>query len=169
MPVPVGSNVSLLRLSVMRLIIFLCLVLFLPTGCNQINRAGLSGDLKVLFESHGVEISNTSCQMIDNSRTGYCSGNLTVKDTLNLIKKMQLDRFDNYPVEAGKFNISISELNKGCRSLKGFEDDKNIVIYWKSERPEQLRLNSGVAFEYLLLFQKLDGRRSCIQLSYSYG
>ncbi len=151
------------------IILFLCLVIFLLTGCDQINRAGLSGDLKVLFESHGVEMSNTNCQMIDNSRTGYCSGNLTETDTFNLIKKMQLNRFGKYPVEASKFNISISELNKGCRSLEGLEDDKNINIYWKSERPKQLRLNSGVAFEYLLLFQKRDGRGSCVQLSYSYG
>ena len=42
-------------------------------------------------------------------------------------------------------------------------------IYSPERRAKELRLKSGGAFEYLILFQDLGSDRLCIQISYAYG
>jgi hypothetical protein len=132
-------------------------------GCdvmwNWLNRDELRRDVVGLLERHGVAPRDPACSMVGTTRTGTCRLRLECGRIPGLVEGLRL-------AEAARGDPAIDawEREGGCRSIAG-----PTKLYRSGRRPAELRLPSGSAFEYLLLYQIPGSDQVCIQVSYAYG
>ncbi len=145
---------------------------YLP-GCetiwNYINQPTLKRDVVELFRSHGVALNNPCCRMIGTSRSARCELRLTPEQVNLIVKGLNLKASKLEYLAEGNPWIKIPEPKRGCLTSKFFQGVKQVNVYGVEGRPPQLRLKSGSAFEYFILFQDLESDNVCIQVSYAYG
>ncbi len=153
--------------------LFLTVAFFHLVGCestwNYINQPTLKRDVVELFKSHGVVLNNPHCQMVGTSRSAICELHLTPEQVTLMIKGLNLKEVKLEYSPGENPWTKIPESKKGCLTSKFFQGVKKVNIYLSERRSPELRLKSGSAFEYFILFQDLETDRVCIQISYAYG
>jgi len=169
------------KLIILSVALFLCAI---TAGCNYVwnalNRNALKEDIAELASTCGVKISNPECNMIDTSRRGYCMFNSTEKEIMALVHGLKLNKvrpgLTAYDlVKNADTDIQYdSEIWHLEQILKPFDIYKvnnktKINAFFANNRPDQLRLKSSRAFDYLLLYYDSISSRACIFVSYSYG
>jgi hypothetical protein len=136
----------------------------LAAGCdtawNWANRGGLRRDVEALFRRHGVAVAGPVCTMVGTSRTGACVLRAPVDALPRLVRGLGLR-------EAGPDDGAVAgwEREGGCRTTVSGATK----VYRSGRRPPELRLSTGSAFEYLLVYQEEQSERLCVQVSYAYG
>ena len=141
----------------------LILALLMLAACT--NRVGLEGDIGDLLDNCGVQASIEQVQMSDRSRTGIVVVAIDDAGINALVECLNLQ-------PGGQENAMIAvALDEGRQE---FEHDyiKNIGglnLYISKRRPVELTLESGTAFEYLLLYHNAAEGKAVIQVSYAYG
>jgi hypothetical protein len=136
----------------------------LAAGCDTLwnwgNRDGLRQDVEALFRRHGVAVAEPACNMVGTSRTGACVLRAPVAEFPRLVSGLGLQE-----AGAGDATLAGWQREGGCRSNSG----RATKVYRSERRAPELRLPSGSAFEYLLVYQEERSERLCVQVSYAYG
>jgi hypothetical protein len=145
----------------------------LAAACGQIwsrsTALSLERDLATLLGTPGLSDSAPNCAVLGTTRTGFCVYEATEAELSSIIDQLALQPFT---VEADGSGSSVgpaSEVSAGCLAQPGFENPRRVVGFESARRAETIRLEEGVAFEYLLVFFEPVGGGICIQASYSYG
>ena len=134
---------------------------------NYGNKWTLKKDIVELFKKHGVVINDPICNMIGTTRGGICEFRASVDQIASLIRGLRLKEIEG----ASKDNLlsKIPQSKNGCLGCRSFKNVLRMRVYTSEQRPPELRLQSGAAFDYLILFQDLDTDNVCVQVSYSYS
>lgn len=163
---------------------FLWLSLLLAiTGCNVVwnilNRSSLKQDISELALLHGAKITSSTCNMIDTSRQGYCIFSASEKEIRALADGLKLvhvraEYVSNdaaYHTDNNTHERALIYLEQTIQPFEIYKVDNktNIKTFFISGRPAQLRLKSGRAFEYFLLYYDPITLRACIFVCYAYG
>jgi hypothetical protein len=153
--------------------VFWILACFSFTGCeliwNYSNKPGLQRDISELFRAHGVTLNQLACNMIGTSRSATCEFRLSPEQITVIVKGLNLKESKGGSLPEENLWKKIPNSKRGCLDCKSFNGVKRIKVYMSEIRAPELRLKSGSAFEYFILFQDLETDRVCIQVSYSYG
>jgi hypothetical protein len=143
-----------------------CLML---TGCaplwNAVNRSGLESDVRQLLKTAAVVPQHLYCRMLDSKRDASCTLQLSPSETASVIRALALKSIHSLsdpPTSLARLN---ADAGPSCVAGSASE----LASFGIAGRPNSLRLPSGSAFEYLLLFSNESTGQACIQVSYSYG
>jgi len=145
---------------------FLTIIVFALGSCEFIwdagNRGSLKKDVNELMRTDGAMQQDIDCHMSGTSRTGTCEGRITYEEITKIISTLKLTRVtDNTPTD---YEYSSWVKDGKCSSRQNLE-----LRYKSKRRAPELRLKSGSAFEYFLLFYNPEMNETCIQVSYAYG
>lgn len=141
----------------------LLVVVLLYTGCtatyNFINARSMKNGLTELFQGKEIHIPLKSCKKMGKiSRTGYCFTKASEKELEILIKTFDLQ-------EEGLSGFMPLTSEEGCgTAMKGYT-----LYASQGNRPENLRLGPGTAFDFLYVYISPKSPVSCIQASFSFG
>lgn len=148
-------------------------ILIALTACNplwnQANRSGLESDVVELLErGYGVD-ARPECRMVGRTRTGTCILSTSADQVTRLVDSLDLQEITSPPDPGQTSTISLLEAEGGCVSRPAFDDRETSEVYYEIDGRSKLRLSSGRAFEYLLLYHRPETAELCIQVSYAYG
>jgi len=154
-------------------IFFLSLILINITGCETIwnygNKRALKKDIIELFKKHGVAIKYPVCNMIGTTRDATCEFRASADQVSSLVRGLNLKEVGVESASKPNMLLKVNQANVGCLACRSFKNVSKIKVFTSGHRPSELRLKSGAAFEYLILFQDLDTDKVCVQVSYSYS
>ena len=143
------------------------------TGCdaawNLANRGSLRSDVTELFKNHGVTVSDLKCNMIGTTRSAVCEFRGKTDQVTSLVRGLKLKALEGGETSREALLRRIPEAPQGCLACFPFQTASQMKIYMSERGAKELRLKSGGAFEYLILFQDLGSSRVCVQVSYAYG
>lgn len=146
---------------------------FVLRGCDALwnlgNRGPLIRDLTELFKAQGIRAKDLSYNMIGTSRSGTCELHLSPDEVTRMVKSLNLKELKLENLSGENPWVKNPEPKKGCLTSKFFHGGKQVKGHLSGRRPPELRLKSGPAFEYFILFQDLETDKVCIQVSYAYG
>jgi len=149
------------------------LLLTVLMGCETIwnygNKWALKKDIVELFKKNGVVIKDPVCNMVGTSRDATCEFYASVDQVSSLARSLNLKEVEGEGGSMANLLLKVPESKVGCLICRSFKNVSKIRVYMSGQRPIELRLKSGAAFEYLILFQDLDTDKVCVQVSYSYG
>ena len=150
-----------------RFIPVLVVATVLLTGCsaafNFFNARGMKNDLTKLFEMREISAPLQKCKMIKNSRMGYCSTEASEEELEQMIQAFDLEEVTSPPPI-----MTSEDFFAGCGSVvPGTQGNRMYASY--GNRPENLRLAPGKAFDVLLLYISSVESVHCIQTSISFG
>ena len=163
------------RLSARRIVLLLPLVMLL--GCdavwNILNRGALRHDVMTLMGETPDTLGSMSCRMSGTTRDGTCLFHGSVDLVNRVARRVELRPWVPSPDEAMVKRFPYDGLIKnGCRSMPAFSDvfgPSPVSVYESVRRAPTLRLPSGRAFEYLVLFHNRQTDDACVDTSYAYG
>jgi hypothetical protein len=142
-------------------------------GCSSLwnwgNQGALIGGMVEVLRPIGVTADSLECQMIGNTRTGYCLLDTTPQMVTTLATTLGLDYRVANPDDPLTLPPIVDAGKAGCLSPQVFGNVRGLPAYWLGGRPKQLELSGGGQFEYLMLIFNPTSKRSCIQVSYAYG
>jgi hypothetical protein len=136
--------------------------LLLLTGCSVVfdivNKRGLKSDLNAFFQEKGLSVPLKSCKMVQGSRSGYCFTSAGEQELQELIQVFNLQ-------PENLTGLKPMDFARGCGSAMKAD---RLYISW-GNRPENLRIGPGKAFDYLYVSTSTKNTKSCIQTSFSFG
>ncbi len=151
----------------------LILLAVLAASCSSLwnwgNRGALISGMVEVLRPIGVTADNLECQMIGDTRSGYCLLDTTPNMLATLATSLGLDYRVANPDDPLTLPPIVDSGKAGCLSAEVFGNVRGLPAYWLGGRPKQLELSSGGQFEYLMLIFNPASGRSCIQVSYAYG
>jgi hypothetical protein len=132
-------------------------------GCemalNAMNRQ-LAEDVGELLARHGAKIDRPACHMIGATRAGACTMTLTPEQVEHVIAGLTLEA-------SGEDRPTPST---ACASILASTPRDQIRAFMTTgDRPPELRLSRGMAFDELWLVQNRQTGRVCIQATYAYS
>jgi hypothetical protein len=143
------------------------------TACGAIysrsTATALERDLSLLSGVPGFTDPSPICAVIGTTRTGYCLYETSSAEVSSLVERLALHAITLDPRGSGSTVAPQAEIEEGCLAQPGFENPIPLSVYESERRGETIRLESGTAFEYLLLIYEPVGNVMCIQASYAYG
>lgn len=154
-------------------LLFASFIAFTLSSCdaawNLANRRSLENDLTELFNKHGVGVADPVCNMIGTTRSATCEFRASTEQVTSLVGGLNLREVGPEDSTRDCLLTRIPEPNTGCLGCRSLKNAARLRVYLSERRPQELRLKSGGAFEYLILFQDLDTGSVCVQVSYAYG
>jgi len=107
--------------------------------------------------------------MIGTTRGATCEIRASADQVSSIVRRLNLKEVEGQDMSKANLQLKLPQLKEGCLACRSFKNVSKIRAYLSGRRPSELRLKSGVAFEYLILFQDLDTDKVCVQVSYSYS
>ena len=145
----------------------------LAAACGQIwsrsTALSLERDLATLLGTPGLSDSAPNCNVLGTTRTGFCVYEATEAELSSIVAQLDLLPFTLEADGSGSSVGPAEEVSAGCLDQPGFENPRRVVAFESDRRADTIRLENGVAFEYLLVFFEPVGGGICIQASYAYG
>ncbi|MBK9063207.1 MAG: hypothetical protein IPL89_08430 [Acidobacteria bacterium] len=126
------------------------------------NRAGLLSDVTALLAAHGVTPRNLDCRMEGTTRDASCSFRAPAAEVEALARALALEQVD-LAADSRSPLFRLVALAPGRCGARG------VPASGAAGRPASLRLKSGRAFEFLVLFHADGAEEACLFLSYAYG
>jgi hypothetical protein len=123
---------------------------------------GLRQDVQALLRPFAGEIA-MECEAVEETRAGYCLGTL---DQISLARTGAGLRLQEAFSDAAR-NAAMQEAGS-CLNRPEFQNTI-LKIAEARNRPPQLELPNGSAFEYLYLIWDQPTGKFCVAASYSYG
>lgn len=146
---------------------------FLAGACGQIwsrsTALSLERDLATLLGPPGLSDTAPNCAVLGTTRTGFCVYEATETELSSIVAQLDLLPITVDADGSGSSVGPAGEVSAGCLAQPGFENPRRVVGFESARRAEVLRLENGLAFEYLLVFFEPVGGGICIQASYAYG
>ncbi len=136
---------------------------------NLANRGSLKNDIQELFERYGVLLSDPVCDMIGTTRSGTCQFRASSVEIASLVLGLNLKEVETGEQLDVDLSIKIPESKVGCLACRSFKEVRRMKVFQSERRAKELRLKSGRAFEYFIVFRDLDSDKVCVQVSYAYG
>jgi hypothetical protein len=136
---------------------------------NYGNRPALKRHIVELFQKHGVTINDPVCNMIGTTRGATCEFQASAHQVSSLVQGLNLKEVGVESVSKPNMLLKVNQANVGCLACRSFKNVLKMKVFTSGHRPNELRLKSGSAFDYLILFQDLDTDKVCVQVSYSYS
>jgi len=135
---------------------------------NAVNRSALEDDVESLLARCGIEQSApVSCSMVGATRDGVCGLALSWPQINRLVEELNLVVLD--PGDP-QHSALLDQLQGSPPTCLQPDDDTELSQAWIAlGRPPELRLESGSAFEFLLVFYRQSDSYACFQMSYAYG
>jgi hypothetical protein len=144
----------------------------LLAGCETLwdwgNRGPLARDVTELFGRHGVVVRDPACHMLGTTRAATCQIRASADEVTALAGGLRL--VDAAVGGAGADTLRQVEGSSppGCHAAR-LVPAGTVRVWVSARRTPELRLASGGAFEYLLLYQGLATGHACVQVAYAYG
>ena len=129
----------------------------------------LERDLATLLGTPGLSDSAPNCAVLGTTRTGFCVYEATEAELSSIVAQLDLLPFTVDADGSGSSVGPAGEVSDGCLAQSGFENPRRLVGFESTRGAETIRLEDGVAFEYLLVFFEPVGGGICIQAAYAYG
>lgn len=126
------------------------------------NRAGLRSDVAVLLAGHGVKPADLDCKMEGTTRDASCSFRAPAAVVEALARALALEPVDLVADSRSPLSRLVARAPGRCAA-------RGVPASGVSGRPASLRLKSGRAFEFLVLFHADGADEACLFLSYAYG
>jgi hypothetical protein len=141
----------------------------LAAGCGSllidVNRSSFERDMRQLLKQSAVVPKQIQCRMVGTTRDGVCSLRLSPLEHEAIIRSLKLEAVtSSSPVDSYLAQL-VDQPNNSC--VPGNSGD--LVTFAIAERPTQLRLSGGSAFEYLILTVNKSTEEACLRTAYSYG
>lgn len=139
---------------------------FLAGGCARAwdygNRAGLKSDVAALLAAQAVTPRDLECRMEGTTRDASCAFRASAAEVEALSRGLGL-------VSVPSGADPSSPLARLVARAPGRCGARALSAAGVEGRPASLRLKSGRAFEFLVLFRGPGADEVCLFLSYSYG
>ncbi len=151
--------------------------LLAPTALGCGADVGAQGDVTSLFAKVGVRARVTAVQSSPRSRCALLEMPLDRNDVKKLIDGLNLTQAGSSTVEARSREIgawvdeAIGLYEHSMLPGQGLEGMAPLAyeVFASPRRSPVLRLPSGSAFEYLILYWDPETDRALVQVSYAYG
>lgn len=138
-------------------------------GCGSllivVNRSSFERDILKLLKQAAVVPKQIHCRMVGSTRDGVCSLRLSPLEHEAIIRSLKLEAFTSSAAVDSYLAMLVAQHDNSC--VSGNSED--LVTLAIAQRPTQLRLPGGSAFEYLILTFNKSTEEACLRTSYSYG
>ncbi len=143
----------------------------LALGCtflwNAANRGYLREDVVALLEENGVhDATVSSCHMLGSTRAGSCELVLEEEQLADLVQALALTSLDGTGEESALLEIAASE-EGSCIEQPDSQEGLQTWGLWGDH--DQLGIDQGSTFSYLVLQYRAGDNRVCLQVLYAYG
>jgi hypothetical protein len=157
------------HLLILPLLALVSLTLSCERTWNAANRSSLRTDVAAVLESHGIDRKGiVSCRMVETTRAGVCSLTLTPDEVTRLVDGLELAAVDLTSQE-GQQLLSRVTTDAGAADELHDKPSKKQQVWGLFDRPRQLNLRQGAAFEYLVLSYWKSDAWARLYVSYTYG
>lgn len=151
----------------------LTLALLLLSSCSSLwnlgNRTALQADVQALLQADSLDRLSLDCRMIGSTRSAYCLGEIQTEQAQAAAQALGLTA-TQVDLDGPATGLPMaSEGLQGCLDPEVYPEVDGLPAWWINGRPDQLALESGGQFEYLLLVVNPASGQGCVQVSYAYG
>ena len=135
---------------------------------NAVNRSALEEDVRSLLTTRAIEQNvPVTCSMVGATRDGVCGLEMAWSEIAFVVEQLNLVVLD--PADPQHLAY-LNQLQGSSTSCLQPDDDAESSKAWVAlGRPPELRLESGAAFEFLLVIYRQSESRACFLMSYAYG
>ncbi len=136
------------------------------TACG-LNRAGLTRDVRQLFDQCNIKPPINRVTMGDRTRTGMVEITATPEDIAAIVNRLGLQEIVSATGDPDRPGWLAARVLQFDHPL--LRPQRGVRVFQSSGPPATLRLPNGTAFHSLLLFWDSEKRVAVILLSYAYG
>lgn len=156
------------RSKVMTVVVLASLALGCTFLWNAANRGYLREDVVALLEENDVhDAAVSSCHMLGSTRAGDCELVLEEEQVADLVQTLALESLDGTGEENALLEMAASEEGSCIEEQPNPQHGLQTWGLWGDH--DQLTIDQGSTFSYLVLQYRSADNRVCLQVLYAYG